>query len=66
MKKLGTILLSLVMLCVLSTTTVFAETVTQDDISVMLSTDKAEYTKDETIKATLTVTNNNTVAITNV
>ena len=66
MKKIMVGLLAVIMLVVLSTNTVFAATITQSDTSVTLTTDKAEYAKGETITATLTVVNNNNVAITDV
>lgn len=66
MKKLGSYLVIISLLLTALTTTGFAQTITQDEITVTLTTDKEEYSKDEEIKASLTITNNGSVEITNV
>lgn len=62
MKKIRKILLILTIFCLFNTmqlTTVFAETLSQDGLEIILKTDKTEYTKDEKIAVSIGVENSN-------
>lgn len=65
-KKFGAFLMML-MLCVgMMSMPAFATTISQDRLEVTLTTDKETYSRGEGIRATLTVTNANDVAVSNV
>ncbi len=66
MKKIISLLVTLSVFFCVSVTTAFAATSTQDGIEVKFDTDKTEYSSDENIVTTLTVTNTNEEAVTNV
>ncbi len=66
MKKRTLLFSMLLTFIVLFSMTVFAAESTRDGIEVSFITDKAAYSSDETITATLTVTNTNNYAVTNV
>ena len=66
MKKRTAIILALLTVVVLFSITAHAAEITQDGIEIDLATDKAVYSADESITATLTITNTNDFAVTNV
>lgn len=69
MKKLKKIILFLFIIIFslkINTNSIFAATLSQDGLEIILTTDKEEYNQDEQIVATLTVTNTNIFTITNI
>ncbi|MBR2175777.1 MAG: hypothetical protein IJ861_02380, partial [Clostridia bacterium] len=66
MKRLAAAAISSAIMLSMASVQTFAATVTQDGLNVTLAADKAEYDKDESITATLTVENTGTEAVTNV
>ena len=59
------LIVALLLFLLLTPSTVHAAPTTQDGVDLEITTDKSAYTKGETVKAVVNVTNNNTVAITN-
>ncbi len=64
-RKAIILLLVVIMTCCMAATA-FAATNTQDGVTAELTTDKTEYSSDEEIVVTLTVTNTNDIAVRNV
>lgn len=66
MKKLFVLLTALLLCMGMSVVSAFAATVTEDGVDVTLTTDADAYEEGDDITATLTVTNNNEFAVTDV
>lgn len=66
MKKLSAVLMTLMLCLGMMTTPVWASSMSQDGLEVSLLTDKEVYDQGEDVQVTLTVTNTNEVAVTNV
>ena len=65
-KKFPTFLLAIILCVGMMVIPAYAESSTQDGLEVNLTTNKETYSQDEQIVATLTVTNTNEVAVSNV
>lgn len=65
-KRILIYLLAMIVCIGMMTIHAFAASSTQDGLEVMLTTDKEEYSQGEQITATLTVTNTNEVAVSNI
>ena len=66
MKKFSAFILLMLMSINMLVLPVMAASITQDGLEVTWTSEKKEYTKDENVAVTLTVTNTNGVAVTNV
>lgn len=66
MKKLLFATINTMLLIIFMITPVMAATTTQDGLNVTLSTDKTNYSNEDTINATVTVENQNSYAITGI
>ena len=66
LKKLLALSMMVVCILCLSSTTVFATSISQNGLEVRLTTDKQNYSKDETLTVTLSVKNTKTTDIRNV
>ena len=65
-KKLLFATINTMLLIIFMITPVMAATTTQDGLNVTLSTDKTNYSNEDTINATVTVENQNSYAITGI
>jgi uncharacterized repeat protein (TIGR01451 family) len=61
-----TMLIAIVIVFLMMPTQAFADTKSQDGVQVDVVTDHAQYAAGDTVEITVTVTNNNTAAVTNI